>query len=228
MLSHHAPQKEVKTRKLWKPNALLCSGRRLMFQCAGGDQTQRQLLVSFDKTGVCRARWAPGASSASACSWVDAIWAMSQLPPSKTLDVPSSCLRFLDGRDSRTTDATPIPCLAERIDRVLADDCFAVCGLRWTGHSLTAHVRRKTNSTWESVSILPGLAPAFFAIVMKAPSLNPNPTTTLNPDHDPYFKLTADASRNAVHCSHPQARCIAQSAGSPTILHCRAECVSNA
>ena len=159
-------------RKIWKPKMLLCRGRRWMFDCGDSDQPNRHLLVSFDKAGGCTARWAPGCISA--CSWVDVVWAMSQLPLSKTADVPSVCLRFLDGHDSRSTVTTPAPRFTERINRVLANSChYAVCGLRWTGHALTGHVRLKERSKWVSVSILPGLAPAFFTVLLKTPTLNP-------------------------------------------------------
>ena len=140
-----------------QPNLLMCFGRRWMFECGEGDQTKRHLLVSFNEEGGCSACWNRPTISARICTWVDAIWAMSHLPPNKALDMPSGCLGFFNGDDSKSTTGTSIQRFAERIKCVLVN-CgqFVVCGVRWTGHALTAYVRHKGRAEWESVSVVPG------------------------------------------------------------------------
>ena len=146
---------------IWKPNLLICFGRRWMFECREGDQTKRHLLVSFNEEGSCSARWNRRTISSCSCTWVDAIWAMSHLSPNKVLDAPClclvPCLGFFNGNDSKSTTGTSTQRFAERIEYTLMIcDQFVVCGVRWTGHALTAYVRHKERAEWESVSVVPG------------------------------------------------------------------------
>ena len=149
-------------RHMWRTNALVCCGRRWMFECECeySEMEKRHLLVSFDGDGSCRARWLARYPGARAICWVDAIWAMSQLNSDCTTDVPSACLGFLKGENSPSPPGTPTPRFADRIDRALNDGTpdylYVVCGLRWTGHALTGYVRHKQRSAWVSVGVVPG------------------------------------------------------------------------
>ena len=161
-----------------RENTVLRCGRRWMFECGEGDQPRRHLLVSFDKEGSCHARWARPPGVPAIC-WVDVICEISQLSPWQANELPFACLGFLHGDDSldgndlrsttpdpspngddyRSTADTPTSHFKKRISQILLDvnrGLFVVCGLRWTGHALTAYVRHKERGRWESVSVIPG------------------------------------------------------------------------
>ena len=81
---------------------------------------------------------------------------MTHLSPNKTLDVPSDCLSFFNGDDSKSTTDTSTQRFAERIEfNLKMCEQFVVCGVRWTGYALTAYVRHEERAEWESVSVVP-------------------------------------------------------------------------